>query len=279
MAEPANVPALAIHSFERLTGLAISIHDQSRELWSWLPPDRFEHFNPFCRVVKKVRQPACTAFDSQLVYQHAAEQADGLVKVCHAGFVEWVVPNLAGDRLRWVLFAGVRRPAPGLEHVLRDPSPLRHGGPWSAKLASLPAVDDGEALFILEALRQLNLRLESWRANRAPPSHHELPRAEKIRNFLIRHHTRPDLSLADLAAHLELSDSRTGHAVRDSCNTTFISLLTDIRLRTAAGLLRHSDLPLTRIIADAGFGNRAHFHALFRAAFGTTPGRYRRQVA
>ena len=67
--------------------------------------------------------------------------------------------------------------------------------------------------------------------------------------------------------------------MRDSCNTTFIALLTEIRLRTAAGLLRHSDLPLERIIADAGFGNRAHFHARFRTAFGITPGSYRRQVS
>jgi len=278
MEPPPNVPALAIASFERLTGLSVSVHDYGGALWAWLPPDRFEHLNPHCRVVKSVRQGACTAFDARLVAAKCQDH-NGFVKVCHAGFVEWVVPRLDDGQLRWVLFAGVRRPAPGLQHVLSDPSVLTRGGSWSSQLARLPAVDDGEALFVLESLRQLNQRLVTWNGETAPGIRENLPRGEAIRHFLIRHHAKVDLSLSDLAGHLGLSESRAGHTVSESCGMTFVALLTELRMRTAAGLLRHSGLSVSRIMAEAGFGNRAHFHTRFRAAFGTTPARYRRDSA
>ena len=281
MTEPGDIPQLAIIAFERLTGLAVCFHDPSRALWPFLPPNRFEHLNPLCHSIKMVRQPTCTAFDSTVVHGRALAEPDGMVKVCHAGLVEWVVPHLADGQLRWVMFAGVRRPAPGLERILADPSPLRRNGPWSAKVAQLPAVDDGEAAWILESLRQLGERLVAWRTQHVPfddkaVARDGLTRATMIRNFIIRWHTEQAVGLDDLAGHLGLSASRAGHAVVEACGRTFIALLIEARLRTAAGLLRHSSLPLEQVAVRSGFGNRSHFHQQFRRAFGLSPGQYRR---
>lgn len=272
------VPSHAIAAFERVTGLAICIHDHSRSLWSYLPPDRFEHLTPLCRSIKAVRQSACTRFDAERVRAEALRHPEGLIKVCHAGLVEWVVPLIHDGRVSMLLFAGVRRPAPGLERVLHDPSPLSRGGPWSPNLAALPAVDDGDAEWLLESLRQLSERLRSWLLLVAPGGRRDLPRAESIRQHLIQHHTDPAYGLDQLAGHLDLSPSRTGHAVREACGDGFIALLTEIRLRTAAGLLRHTSLPVTQVMTQSGFGNRAHFHQVFKQRFLTSPGTYRREA-
>lgn len=274
-----DIPGLAVTAFERMSGLAISLHDPRRNLWARLDPDRFEHLNPLCRSVKAVRQPACTAFDQTLVHKQATEHPEGFVKVCHAGFVEWVVPLISDDVLQWVLFAGVRRPAPGLERILVDPSPLMRSGPWSAQLAKLPAVDDDEAAWILESLRQLNQRLSAWRAGQAPGTPAELPRSALIHRYLVARHADPELRLAELAEKLGLSESRAGHAVREACGRSFVDLLTEVRLRTAAGLLRHTGLPLDGVIAASGFGNLSHFHQVFRRTFGVSPGKYRSRTS
>lgn len=277
MLEFPDVPAVAIAAFERLTGLSVSIHDRTRSLWSYLPPDRFLHLNPLCRSIKSVRERPCARFDGEVVREEAIHHPDGLVKVCHAGLVEWVVPLIEAGEVRVVLFAGVRRPAPGLERVLHDPSPLTRGGPWSPHLAELPAVDDGEAQWLLESLRQLAGRLFAWRSQVLPGGRRDLPRAEAIRQHIVEHHAKAGYDLAQLAAHLELSPSRTGHAVREACGKGFIELLTETRLRTAIGLLRQTSLPVAQVLTLSGFANRAHSHQLFRRRFGRTPASFRRE--
>ena len=70
-----DVPAHAIAAFERLSGLAVCLHDPGRLLWSYLPPDRFEHLNALCRAVKTVRLTECLSFESKPLYEEAAAPA------------------------------------------------------------------------------------------------------------------------------------------------------------------------------------------------------------
>ena len=50
-----------------------------------------------------------------------------------------------------------------------------------------------------------------------------------------------------------------------------------IRMAHAARLLREGDLKVDDIARDCGIRNLSHFHRLFRAHYGTTPGSYRRR--
>ena len=52
--------------------------------------------------------------------------------------------------------------------------------------------------------------------------------------------------------------------------------LIGVRLRRAAARLRASSAPVAAIAFDAGFGDLSSFNARFRAAFGVSPGAYRR---
>ena len=269
-----SVPQVAFAAFERMTGLHVAVHDGSGRLWPLLPPDRFEHLNPVCRSIKNLRQSACTAFDSKLVHQRATGHPQGFIKVCHAGLVEWVVLARCGA----LLFAGVRRPGPGLDQVVSDPAPLSHAGPWTAAAARLPAVSGDEAATTLELLRQLAARLDQWATDESPITGQKA-RPVAIRHFIQKHHSNATLSLDDLAQHLGISTSRAGHAVREACGKTFIALLTEARLGTAAGLLRHTDLAVERVATHSGFGNRTHFHAVFSRAMHVSPGAYRLRAA
>ncbi len=279
---------LAIKAFERVTRLSVSVHEMSGALWSFLPPERFTHNNPACVAAKAFKLASCMQFDVVQVRAALSQVPEGRVHVCHAGLVEWAVPTVRDGRLLRVLFAGQRRPGSGLsaaraKHVSPDAS-------WAHHVKALEPVDDEEAGWILESLRQLSSRIELWGLN--PPQEaleearagtvgnakllnkHLIPRQHVIRYFIQERHTR-EVTLADLAHRLHLSESRAGHAVKQACGESFMEILTDARLKTAAGLLRHTNLTVEEVAGKSGFRNLSHFHRVFKGRFSMTPHKYR----
>jgi AraC-like DNA-binding protein len=277
-------PERAIAAFEALHRLTITVHDRVGALWPALDPKRLRHRQPQCDAVKALgHEDACRAHDGPLIYSRLAATGDGSVHVCHAGFVEWVVPEPQGGG--WILFAGLRRPGPGLNAT--RPERLTRLPPWPARARVLPEVEKPEAELILEALRQLAARLhlctqqpkDTRRGSplvARPSAAEPLARRQAlIRHFIQERHTRP-LRITDLARHLGLSQSRASHAVVECCGRRFLDLVVETRIRTAANLLRHTALAVDHVAIRSGFGDLAHFHRVFRRAIGTTPARYRR---
>lgn len=90
-----------------------------------------------------------------------------------------------------------------------------------------------------------------------------------------REHAR-DLRVEDIA--------RAGAVGRTSCAEIFqrhlrqspVDFLIDVRLQTACGLLRDTDLPIARVAAQVGFHSPAHFTRTFHARIGSTPLAFRR---
>lgn len=288
-----DIPHLAIKAFENATKLTVSVHESTGALWGFLPPDRFVHGNPACVAAKNLRLDACVRFDVLQTEMALAQQPHGRVHICHAGLVEWVVPTFAQGQIQRVLFAGQRRPGPKLHCDKSDQVHIHRT--WAAHLQALQPVEDDEAQWLLESLRQLSARLELWRMH--PPesvlehapqetskrgnlkllSQHLVPRQQQIHHFIQSHHTKP-LTLADMARYLHLSEHRAGHAIRQACGHSFVELLIRARLRTAAGLLRHTDMSVSEVAQASGFRNLSHFHSVFRTRMQTTPHRYRSQT-
>ncbi|HYG73988.1 MAG TPA: helix-turn-helix transcriptional regulator [Planctomycetota bacterium] len=285
----AQVPAAAISAFEAVTGLRVSIHDRMKSLWFFLPPERFQHHSPACRAVKlSGNEKACIRFDAEQVHAELAESRTGRVQICHAGLVECVVPVFFNQKLEWILFAGPRLPGAGLTRVRRDqPTPFKKP-PWSKELAPRP-INDDQAQTVLELLQQLAARLRAWRVEvdaafaRDSGSRHAqglssgLSRRAIILEYIYDRHTKP-VTLAELARRLHLSESRAGHAVKQACGKSFVALLQEARLRTAAGLLRHTHFSIPEVALRSGFHDLSHFHATFRRAFSCTPLKYRKQT-
>jgi AraC-like DNA-binding protein len=271
-----DVPTHAIDAFENIHDLRVTIHDLTGTLWFFLPPDRFQHSAANCQAVKHSAAGAkCLAFEGSSLREALVARPQGRVHVCHAGFVEWVVPVFGGDALMMVLFAGIRAPGRDLPCDVR-PRRMPKSGPNPP-----PTVDEAQSQSIHEHLRQLAARIKQWmdelpsltRADKAT-ARTDTQRQVAIRSFIMHRHTDP-VRLADLANALGLSEGRTSHVVRQSCGRSFRQLLIEARVRTAMGLLRHTDTALPEVAARSGFDDLRHFHRQFKKAAGQTPHRYR----
>jgi AraC-like DNA-binding protein len=289
--DPFAVPEQAIQAFERLSDTRVSVHDLVGTLTPFLPPERFRHVHPLCAAVKVHHSESCIDFGIRRLRREISSQPEGRVQVCFAGLVEFVVPVFQKRQLEWVFFAGPRTPGRKLRNAVRDTNTLPKPSPWPAGTAMPPPIDDPEAQVILENLRQLAARLRVWsgemqssgisreaaRIESSRPYTDDLAtRRAQIRNFIFTRHTHP-AHLADLAELLHLSESRAGHAVKESCGQTFSKLINEARLRTASGLLQHTSLSVLEVALRSGFEEISHFHRCFRARFKTTPLQYRKQ--
>ena len=96
-------------------------------------------------------------------------------------------------------------------------------------------------------------------------------------NALIQLHGHEDISLSSIARRWGVSTSRASHVVTEITGMSWRELLTTHRLRLACHLLRTTDLALPVVAQRCGSGDRVSFGRLFRKAYGTPPGQWRRQ--
>lgn len=270
------VPELACASFERLTGLNLSIHDLQGRLWGVLGPARFQHLRNPCIHFNRFDSRHCQAFDIARLRPLLARHPAGLVKRCRAGVVEVAVATAWRGEPWLVLFAGAWRAGPDLHPVLDSGD--RRPGPWDPQVAALPVAGEEDLAAAMELLHQLGGRLQAWREGHDGATQAADGRSARRKAILdwIQAHHREDVGLADLADALHLSRGRASHAVTEACGAGFARLLADERLRTASEMLRTTDLPVPRIVSASGFRNRSHFHQVFRRHLGTSPQRWRR---
>lgn len=78
--------------------------------------------------------------------------------------------------------------------------------------------------------------------------------------------------LAELAGR---SREHVSRVIRESTGIRAIDLVNDIRMETAAGLLRMSDDPIPLIASSVGVPSVSHFYRLFRRRYRLTPRQYR----
>jgi AraC-like DNA-binding protein len=269
----------AIAAFEATTGFTVVVHDLNRQWWAQMSPQRGHHHQVVCRAVKRsVHAHSCLALEIDDWRSQWQQWPDGRLHRCHAGLLEWVVPLAVNDVLMGVVFAGQRQGANDVTvDYMQRKSPAETV--WRGARQQPPQVTADEAWRVLELLRQLAARLlKLRRADTQPPPVHA-DRWARCERYLYEHHARSELRLADLARHLNLSESRVAHLFQERGEGSFTVQVTAIRLRSAADYLRRTDLSITEVATTAGFGDSSHFHRVFRSAFGCTPRRYRSDAA
>ena len=84
-------------------------------------------------------------------------------------------------------------------------------------------------------------------------------------------------TLSALAAEVGLSPTYLAERFTREVGQPPHQYLVEHRLERARGLLRSSDLPITTIALEVGFGSSQHFARVFRRSTGRTPGTYRRE--
>ncbi len=275
-----ETPEWAIQSFEHLTGLQVVVHDLGSHLWPFLQPERFRHRSSYCTAIKARHDWACVHFEVTRLRQDILATPEGRYHQCHAGLIEWALPVVIHDQLACVLFAGQARASGDYQHLHHD---IRRS--VLDFVPKLPRVTEAKAQAILESFRQLRSRLLHWHslASTFLQNTHEFPgdhlqdigdRRLFIQGFLHRNHAR-QTTLGELAHVLHLGESRTSHLVKELFGCNYVQLLMQIRLRTAASLLRESSLSILEVCHNSGFQDVSHFHRCFQKRFATTPRKYR----
>jgi AraC family transcriptional regulator len=91
-------------------------------------------------------------------------------------------------------------------------------------------------------------------------------------------HCGEPLGLGEVARALGVHPGHLARSFRTGCGETLGARLRRIRAERAAAMIRTTSAPLIEIAADCGFAHQAHMTRVFRALFGLTPGRYRRET-
>ncbi|MEY2952719.1 MAG: hypothetical protein RLZZ401_806 [Pseudomonadota bacterium] len=87
------------------------------------------------------------------------------------------------------------------------------------------------------------------------------------------------LSAADMAAQLDMTESRFSRFFRRATGNTFTDFVNHVRINRACQLLMESDRLINHIGYEVGFNNIANFNRRFLDIKGMTPSEYRKQVA
>lgn len=100
---------------------------------------------------------------------------------------------------------------------------------------------------------------------------------DKLNNFLNENISNPDLSVDMLCRELGIGRTRLYSTVKELSGESLGDFIRDMRLNKAAYLLKHTDMNVTEIIYETGFGSNSHFSKVFKSKFGVTPSDYAKQ--
>lgn len=252
----------ALRAFEAATGLTICIKfiNTGRAVGGGLGAlgeRRSLHRSAFCMGVKRTRNEQCKACDLREVPERCERERAVFAHVCHAGAGEVIVPVFSRGVLAAVVYAGQ----------------FREGKAGPAGLKRLTAAETGR----VKALgRMLGAYLEARLGEAAPGARAgEGRRREAILGFMAAR-LRENPALADLAAHLGLSSTRTAHVVKERTGMSFVALRDELRLARARSLLAGTYFKVARVAEECGFSSAQYFHRFFRRSTGLTPAAYRR---
>jgi len=84
------------------------------------------------------------------------------------------------------------------------------------------------------------------------------------------------ITIAEIAAQVEYSESHFMRYFKETMGTSFIDCLKEYRLTMAARLLLASDASILSIAEEVGFDNLSYFNRAFKKQYGMTPSNFRK---
>ena len=97
----------------------------------------------------------------------------------------------------------------------------------------------------------------------------------EAKEYINKHYTNEELSLNEVAAHVNISPSYFSTVFRRETGIGFIKYLTSLRMNKAKDLLKHTDLRSSEISAEVGYKDPQYFSYLFKKEHDCTPIQYR----
>ncbi len=103
------------------------------------------------------------------------------------------------------------------------------------------------------------------------------PLMEKVKRF-IEAHMEEKISTTDMAAHINLSESRLRALFRETYGISPHQYLTDVRILAAKRMLADTEHSIAAIAEACGFPYQQYFSRIFQRETGMKPGAYRNGV-
>ncbi|SFI89862.1 AraC family transcriptional regulator, arabinose operon regulatory protein [Paenibacillus sp. UNC496MF] len=144
---------------------------------------------------------------------------------------------------------------------------------WQALILEKRRFENGDSELADYLLRALCLGLD-----RAADTQSELQGksfiATRMKNF-IDEQAALSFTVADVAAHVGLSVSRTVHLFKECFGLTIIQYTQNVRLSMAIERIKYSSMTLEQVAETCGFGSYSYFYRVFRQKHGVSPAAYR----
>jgi len=267
-------------TYGRLFRCSVCFHDYSGDVFKAADISLLMHMNPFCQIVKEgdYCKRKCIDFDSKNLRHFFSSGKKELVKICHAGALEFAVPVFSENRLCGIVFLGPFRPATTGKSsgiVVQEPA------------GEIPA--DAKSIFnSLHEIKNSDIddmlgmtRLLAEKLGRTITSFNRdyilgQGYAEKIPYFVNREF-KNSISIANLAEFLSLSVSRTSRVVKIHTGRTFPEILAERRVGHARFLLENSFFNMEMVSKQCGFSDPAYFFRTFKKIQKITPAEYRKR--
>jgi len=90
---------------------------------------------------------------------------------------------------------------------------------------------------------------------------------------------RKDISLDEVAEHINISPAYLSKLFKENTGINFVTYVKELKFELARELLLNSDLTIQQIAYEVGFNTPAYFIQQFKARYGYTPNRFRKQKA
>lgn len=266
-----------IKIFEKLFKCHVSFHDYTGFMKKNLRPLSYIHLNIFCATAKKHGEEPCVNFDFHVVQSELFSRRKMLLKMCHAGIVELVVPIFIREQLSGVMFAGPFRISEKDRHdmnVLGKPAG-RPVDPELAKIYDQLPEFDSEKIETLKCFAGLIVKnLERYAASLSGAGAMPLGRRDKIK-FFIENNFRKSPSLSDIAKYMGLSVPRISQLLSEYFGKGISALVMEAKVRHAERLLSNSFFTMEVIGHECGFSSTSYFFRVFKKMRSCTPADFR----
>ena len=98
---------------------------------------------------------------------------------------------------------------------------------------------------------------------------------DQVKAYIGEHIMGP-VTRAQVAESVHLTPEYLSRLFRRETGMSLIEYITAVKMEAAQELLTHSDLPISQVASQLGYGNFAYFSQLFRARFQASPSDYRK---
>lgn len=267
------------HDLYLLTGLPFDFVDLRMRSSEKLQAQRL--FTPFCTLVNNapLGRLACEK-DDQKAAANCLQGGGCLSRRCHLGLTDITIPIAVNGKAVGLLCTGqLLYRQPTSQDFQRIQKRLASLGVDVAKARQaylkLPVLEKQRVTAIIDLMQMVaeligNQKLQTLKS---AVLHHPL---SKALDFIEAHYTEP-LTLPQVAMEAGLSVSRLAHVFKAQVGMSVTAYLNKVRVNAARDCLMNSNMRVSEVAFQVGFGNLSHFNHVFRQATGLSPTQYRQQ--